>query len=258
MGLITRRHFICIAGGSLAASLARSAFSQTYPSHPIRYIVGFAPGGTSDTVARKINPLLAEKLGQPLIIENYPSAGGVVATAMLSKAAPDGYMVLHTSNAFLTVSPHLIHVTFDPLQDVQPVAYLGSSVQTLCVHPQLPVNNVAEFIAYAKANPGKLNYGSSGTGTGNHITCEYFKRAAGFEAQHIPYKGAAPAIQDLIAGRIQFMTDPALIPYIQAKSVRALAVVDAERHPILKTLPPISATVANWNPPLWYLSLIHI
>lgn len=251
MTRITRRRFIAqstVLLGVLGAGLARGA---TYPAQPIRYIVGFAPGGTSDMVARVINPTLASNLGQPVVIENIPSAGGVVATGTVAKAAADGYTVLHTSNAFLTVMPHLIKVPYDPLRDLEPVAYLGSSVQVLAVHPSLPVHSVSEFIAYAKANPGKLNYGSSGTATGNHITCEYFKRAAGFEATHVPYRGAAPAIQDLVAGRLQFMTDPALLPYVQTGAVRALGVVDAPRHPVLTDLPPLSATIPNWNPPIW-------
>jgi tripartite-type tricarboxylate transporter receptor subunit TctC len=226
--------------------------ADPYPNKPIRYIVGFAPGGTSDLVARLIHPHLAAQLGQPVIIENFPSAGGVIATTMVAKAAPDGYMVEHTSNAFLTVTPHLIKVPYDPMQDLEPVAYLGSSVQILCVHPSLPAKTVTEFVSYAKANPGQLNYGSSGTATGNHITCEYMKRAAGFDAVHVPYKGAGPAIQDLIGGRIQFMTDPALLPYIQSGQVRALGVVDAKSHPMLPDLPPLSASIANWNPPQWY------
>lgn len=251
MSNITRRDFLAGAAalaGTIATGVARGA---NYPNQPIRYIVGFAPGGTSDLVARVINPMLASSLGQPVVIENIPSAGGVIATSTVAKAAPDGYTVEHTSNAFLTVTPHLIKVPYDPLRDLEPVAYLGSSVQVLCVHPSLPVQSVAEFVAYAKAHPGTLNYGSSGTATGNHITCEYFKRKAGFEATHVPYRGAAPAIQDLVAGRVQFMTDPALVPYIQSGKVRALGVVDAASHPILTSLPPLSATIAGWNPPIW-------
>lgn len=246
-----RRQFVAQSLGLLALAGAGVARAESYPAQPIRYIVGFAPGGTSDIVARQLNPGLAANLGRPLIIENVPSAGGVVATSTVAKAAPDGYTLEHTSNAFLTVTPHLINVPYDPLRDLEPVAYLGSSVQILCVHPSLPVNSVAEFVAYAKANPGKLYYGSSGTATGNHITCEYFKRAAGFEATHVPYRGAAPAIQDLVAGRVQFMTDPALVQYVSGGQVRALGVVDAESHPVLPALPPLSATIPHWNPPIW-------
>jgi len=253
MNRFDRRRFL--ASASLAAGsalLARMVHADAYPSKPIRYIVGFAPGGTSDLVARLLQPHLVAQLGQPVVIENYPSAGGVVATSMVARAAPDGYVIEHTSNAFLTVTPHLIKVPYDPMRDLEPVSYLGSSVQILCVHPSLPAKTVTEFVAYAKDNPGKLNYGSSGTATGNHITCEYMKRTLGFEAVHVPYKGAGPAIQDLIGGRIQFMTDPALLPYIQSGQLRALGVVDAKSHPMLPDLPPLSATIANWNPPQWY------
>ena len=253
MSRTTRRHFLAATAASVAAAaVPRYVAAQSYPNRPIRYIVGFAPGGTSDLVARLIQPMLAERLGEPVVVENLPSAGGVIATALVAKSAPDGYIVEHTSNAFLTVTPHLIKVPYDLLADIEPVSYLGSSVQILCVNPALPVKTVAEFIAYAKDNPGKLNYGSSGTATGNHITCEYMKQAAGFDAVHVPYKGAGPAIQDLIGGRPHFMTDPALLPYIQNNQVRALGVVDANFHPMLPGLAPLSASIANWNPPKWY------
>jgi tripartite-type tricarboxylate transporter receptor subunit TctC len=252
MNTIGRRRFLAAALGASGAMVWGRASAQGYPARPVRYLVGFAPGGTSDLVARTINPLLAAKLGQPVVIENMPSAGGVLATGTVAKAAADGYTVMHTSNSFLTVTPHLISVPFDPMVDLEPAAYLGSSVQILCVSPTLPVNTVAEFIAYAKANPGKLNYGSSGTATGNHITCEYMKRAAGIDVVHVPYKGAGPAITDLIAGRIQFMTDPALIPQVQAGKVRAIGVVDAPKHPTMPDLQYLGAVIPNWNPPQWY------
>ena len=251
MSRLSRRAFITQSAALLGALGTGLGRADSYPDQTIHYIVGFAPGGTSDLVARIITPLVSTRLGQTVVVENVPSAGGVVATGNLAKAAPDGYTLLHTSNAFLTVTPHLIRVPYDPLRDVDPVAYLGSSVQLLCVHPSLPVRSVAEFVAYAKQHPGDLNYGSSGTATGNHITCEYMKRAAGFEATHVPYRGAAPAINDLVAGRLQFMTDPALVPYVQSGSVRALGVVDAQSHPILAGLPPLSVTIPNWNPPIW-------
>jgi tripartite-type tricarboxylate transporter receptor subunit TctC len=253
MHILTRRRFLgatAAAAGSLA--FTRHAFADGYPTKPVRYIVGFAPGGTSDLIARLINPAAAAKLGQPLVIENLPSAGGVIAMGMLANSAPDGYTVMHTSNAFITVTPQLMKVPYDPMKDVEPVAYLGSSINVLCVNPSLPVKTVPEFIAYAKANPGKLFYGSSGTATGNHITCEYMKRAAGFDATHVPYKGAAPAINDLMGGRVQFMADPALLPHIQSGKVRAIGIVDAKFHPMLPGLPAVADVIPNWDPPQWY------
>jgi len=249
----TRRRFVQGASLAVAATaLPRGAAADTYPSKPIRYIVGFAPGGTSDVLARMINAGLVQRLGQPVVIENVPSAGGISATELVTKAGPDGYLVGHTSNSFVTVTPQLIKVPYDPMRELEPIAYLGGSVNVLVVHPDLPVKSMAEFIAYAKANPGKLNYGSSGTATGNHITCEYMKRAIGFDATHVPYKGAGPAINDLLAGRLQFMMDPALMPHIRSGKVRAIAVVDAKTHPALPDLPAIADTVPNWNPPNWY------
>jgi tripartite-type tricarboxylate transporter receptor subunit TctC len=251
MNPCNRRRFLASAAAATGA-LALPAWGQSYPSKPIRYIVGFAPGGTSDLVARMINPIVSAKLGQPVVVENYPGAGGVVAMGMLANAAPDGYLVLHTSNGFVTVTPQLMKVPFDAQKDVEPIAYIGSTVDLLCVHPSVPATTIPEFIAYAKANPGKLFYGSSGTATGNHITCEYMKRALGIDIVHVPYKGAAPAINDLIGGRVQFMADPAVMPALQAGKVRAIGIVDARTHPTLAGIVSFYDAVPNWDPPQWY------
>lgn len=236
------------AAGLAMPSLAKA---QAYPTRAIQYIVGFAPGGTSDTMARIINPLLAELLGQAVVVENLPGAGGVIAMEKLVGASADGYTLAHTSNSFLTVTPHLMQIPYDPLKDIEPVAQIGGSVQVLGVNPKLPVKTLDEFLKYAKANSGKMTYASSGVATGNHITIEYFKRAAGFDAKHIPYKGAGPAIQDVAAGRVDFTTDPALGPMIEAGKIRPIAVVDYKSHPIMKDLPAIADAVPNWKPPLW-------
>lgn len=252
MNALTRRRFLQALAAAGATPLAGRVLAQSYPTKPVRYIVGFAPGGTSDLIARLINPAAAAKLGQPLVIENIPSAGGVVAMGMLAGATPDGYVVMHTSNAFVTVTPQLIKVNYDPLKDIEPVAYLGSSVNVLAVNPTVPVKTFPELVAWAKANPGKVFYGSSGAATGNHITCEYMKRAAGFDATHVPYKGAGPAINDLIGGRLQFMADPALLPAIQGGKLRAIGIVDAKSHPMLPGVPAIADSIPNWDPPQWY------
>lgn len=249
---INRRVLLTAAAGGAAGMLMPGAgWAQGYPDRDIHYIVGFAPGGTSDNIARLINPGLAEVLGQSVVVENLPGAGGVVAMERLANAEPDGYTVAHTSSSFLTVTPQLMDVPYDPLVDIEPVAQMGASVQILGVNPDLPVETFEELLAYGKDNPGKLTYGSSGVATGNHITIEYLKKATGLDARHIPYKGAGPAIQDLIAGRIAFTTDPAMGPMIEAGKIRAIAAVDARQHPVMTELPSMYDIIDDWNPPIW-------
>lgn len=252
---VSRRRFLG-ASAALApfAALAPARAQSTYPSKPVRLVIGFTTGGTSNAVANAISEGVSRRLGQSLVIENLPGAGGVVGTSAVAKAPADGHVVGYTSNAFVTVTPHLMKVPYDPFVDIEPVALIGGSVNVLAVHPSLPVHSVAEFIDYARARPGELFYGSSGNATGNHISVEYLKRKTGIDAVHVPYKGMASALTDLVAGRLHFVVDPALVPYIQGGQVRALGVVDAERHPnpALAGLPPLSRAIAGWQPPRWY------
>src|SRR5258706_12802838 len=189
--------------------------AQAWPSRPIHYLVAYPPGGTSDVVARAVTPGLSAILGQSIVVENRPGGNGVIATDAVAKAAPDGYTLLHTSVSFFTVTPQLQAVTYDWQKDFEPAGLIGTNVNVLVVNTALPVTDFKSFIDYAKANPGKLNYGTSGSGTGAHILIEYLKQKAGFKAEHIPYKGAAPAITDLIGGRTQFGFDPAVTSQVQ-------------------------------------------
>lgn len=235
-----------------ALAVCRGAIAERFPSQPIKYLLGYAAGGTTDTIARLINPAMAAALGQPVIIEYYPGAGGVIAAQRAVRAIPDGYTILHLSSDFATVTPHLVKIDYDPVTDLEPVAYYGSAVQVLAVKPSLPVNTFAQFVDYARANPGKLSYGSSGTATGNHITTEYLKQAAKIQAVHVPYRGAAPAIQDLMAGVVDFVIDPGLLSAIRSGKVKAIAVVDVSKHPMLPELEYVGATIPEWNPPQWF------
>jgi tripartite-type tricarboxylate transporter receptor subunit TctC len=201
---------------------------QPWPSKPIRYVVGYPPGGTSDVVARAITPGLSNALGQPIVVENKPGGNGIIATELVAKSPPDGYTLLHTSVSFFTITPQLTTVSYDWSRDFDPIAAIGTNVNVLVVNPSLPVKTFPEFIEYAKSHPGKLNYGTSGSGTGAHILIEYLKNQTGIKAEHIPYKGAAPAMTDLLGGRTQFAFDPAVTAQVQSGKLRALAISGAK------------------------------
>ena len=249
-----RRRFVRSAGAlGLAAAFPYSrAFAQSYPTHPVRYIVGYPPGGTSDIVARAITPGMSAFLGQPFVVENHPGGNGVVATELVVKAPADGYTLLHTSVSFITITPQLTKVSYDPFRDLEPVGLIGTNINVLVVNPSVPANTFDEFVSYARANPGKLFYGTSGNGTGAHILIEYLKRQARIDAVHVPYKGAAPVITDLIAGRVQFTFDPAVTAQVRAGKLRALAISGAKSLDLLPGVPPIEKFVPNWNPPQFY------
>jgi tripartite-type tricarboxylate transporter receptor subunit TctC len=255
------RHFpraiaslIALLAMAAAISLLHSGatLAQAWPAKPIHYVVAYAPGGTSDIVARAITPGLSQFLGQSIVVENKPGGNGVIATDLVAKSPPDGYTLLHTSVSFFTVTPLLSSVSYDWQKDFEPVGMIGTNVNVLVVNPSLPVTDFKAFIDYAKANPGKLNYGTSGSGTGAHILIEYLKTKVGFKAEHIPYKGAAPALNDLLGGRTQFGFDPAVTPQVQAGKLRALAISGASSLDLLPGVPPIEKFVPEWNPPQFY------
>ena len=223
-----------------AMLLASNAFAQAYPSRTVRLIDGFSPGGSTDIVGRLIAQKLSESFGQPVVVENRPGATGTVAAEMVAKSAPDGHVMLIVPLTF-TVSPSLYKLPYDPVKDLLPVTLVASAPLMLVVHPSVPVKTLAELIAYAKANPGKLHFGSGGVGSTPHLAGEMLKSMAGIEATHVPYKGGGPALADLASGQIQFMVEniPSTAPYVTSGRLRALAVTDLKRSPVLPDVPTL-------------------
>lgn len=240
MSFLTRRTLL--AGASLAALASQipAAVAQGYPSRPIRFVVPFAAGaGVLDIMARIVSQHLGTSLDQQVVVDNRPGAGGNVGAEIAAKAAPDGYTML-MGNTALVVSPYLFaRLPFDPLTDFVPVTQVNSAPLLLVVHPSLPVKSVAELVAYAKARPGKLNYGSGGIGTTPFLATELFKSLAGIDVVHVPYKGGAPALADLVAGQLSFMIEnvPGTLPFVKDGKLRALAITSRQRLALVPEVP---------------------
>ena len=241
----SRRPSILLAAALVAGVglQAAPAAAQDYPSRPITLVVPFPPGGSTTIVARIVADKMSEALGQSIVIDNRGGAGGTVGSRAVSKSAPDGYTILLGYTGTLAIGPTLYgNVGYDPRKDFEPIARIGTAPNTLVVHPSTPVHSVAELIAYAKANPGKLNYGSAGIGTVSHVCGEYFATAAGVKLTHIPYKGTGPAIIDLLGGHIPvaFAPVPATHENAQSGKLRMLAVTSAVRSTLLPNVPTIA------------------
>ena len=236
-----RRRFV--AAAAIAALLPPAARAQSgYPDKPVRVIVAFTAGGTTDVLARAVNQKLQEKLGQPFVVDNKPGAGGNLGTELAARAAPDGYTLIVDSVGPIAVNPSLYKkLNINPLVDLVPVVQLADVPNVLVVHPSVPATTLEEFVAYARANPGKLNYGSTGVGTSSHLSSFMLSQRSGAETTHVPYKGA-DALKDLLAGRVQFMfaTIPSVIQHIRAGSLRALAVSSTRPSRALPGVPPVA------------------
>jgi tripartite-type tricarboxylate transporter receptor subunit TctC len=217
------------------------AHGQAYPTRPVRIVVAFTAGGTTDILARSIGQQLSERLRQPFVIENKPGAGGNIGTEAVVRSAPDGYTLIVDSVGPIAVNPTLYKgLSYNPLTDLVPIVQIADVPNVLVVHPSLGVKNFPEFIAYAKANPGKLNYGSTGIGTSSHLSGYMLCKRVGIDATHIPYKGA-DALTDLLSGRVQFMfaTIPSVIQHIQAGKLLPIAVSSAKRSRSLPGVPTV-------------------
>ncbi|MPZ45911.1 MAG: tripartite tricarboxylate transporter substrate binding protein [Betaproteobacteria bacterium] len=221
-----------------------AATAQNYPNRPVRFIVPFAPGGNTDVQGRLIAQKLSEAWGQQVVVDNRGGAGGTLGADMAAKAAPDGYTFVLASFGNILVGPALYRkLPYDPVKDLAPVVLVSTPPGLLVVNPTLPARDVQELVAYARANPGRINYGSAGNGVWNHLFGELFKSMAKIEMTHVPYKGTAPAITDLIGGQLQMMMSPfpTALPHVKSGRLRALAVTDARRSPVV----PNIATVAE-------------
>jgi tripartite-type tricarboxylate transporter receptor subunit TctC len=248
-----RRQLLIAAPAALAAPWVRA---QAFPARAIRYIVPVSAGGGSDLVGRTVTERWSKALGQGFVVENIGGAGGAIACQTTAKAAPDGYTLLQGYVATHGTSPATrSKLPYDPIKDFTPVGMIGSTPNVLVVNAQLPVNNVKEFVAYLKANPAKVSYGSAGQGSLTHLSMELFKQAAGSFMVHLPYRGVAPAFTDLLGGQTQAMF-PGLaagLPHIRSGRVRALAVTGAQRHPILKDVPTmIESGFKGFDAVQWY------
>jgi len=246
---LARRQFLHLAAGAAAPMICRTARALAYPTRPVRLMVGFAPGGGTDILARLLGQWLSERLGQPFIVENRTGANGNIATEAVVRAQGDGYTLLVT-NASNLINPTLYErLSFNFIRDVAPVAGLMRVPNVLDVNPSLAARTIPEFIAYAKANPGKISMASAGSGSPSHMAGELFKLMAGVDMLHVPYRGAAPAIADVIGGQVNltFSDMPSAIEYIRAGKLRALGVTTAARSEALADIPPISEFVPGYE-----------
>jgi len=255
MKLSRRKFLYLVAGPAALPAVPRAARAQGYPSRPVRIIVGFAPGGAQDMYARLIGQRLSERLGQPVIIENRPGASGNIGTEAVVRAAPDGHTLL------LLGPPNAINATlydkvnFNVVHDIRPITGIVREFLIMAVNPLVPAQTVPEFIAYAKANPGKVNMASSGNATGPHLTGELFKMMAGVELIHVPYRGASLALSDLLAGQVQVMIGTALsasIEHVRTGKLRALAVTTAMRSTLLPEVPTVGEFIPGFESSGWF------
>ena len=231
------------ACGSVIFVSSAVAQSSDYPARPIRILVGFAPGGVNDLVARAVATRLGTRLGQQMIVENRPGAGGNIATELVARAAPDGYTMLLGSVSSLAMSPALLgKVGFDPLNDFEPITQAVDVSSLIAAHPTLPARSLKELVALAKKNPGKLNYASPGTSSIAHLSAELFKHTAGVDLVHVPYKGGAPASVDAIAGQVECLISiiSSGAPHVKAGKLRGIAVTTARRSAILPEVPTVA------------------
>ena len=252
---LPRRRFLYLAGGAAALpALSRIASAQAYPTRPVRLIIGYPPGGSADITARLIGQWLSERLGQPFVVESRPGAGTNIATETVVNAPPDGYTLLLVAPANAINATLYEKLNHNFMRDIAPVAGLIRFPNVIVVNPSVPAKTVPEFIAYAKANPGKLNMASSGAGSTIHVSGELFKMMTGINMVHVPYRGGAPALTDLISGQVQVMFDnvPTSIEFIRAGKLRPLAVTTAARSNVLPDLPTVADFVPGYEASAWY------
>ena len=252
---LPRRRFLHIATGAVVLpTVSRTTWAQAYPARPVHLIVFFAPGGGNDIIARLMGQWLSERMGQQFVIENRPGGGGNIGTEDVVKAAPDGYTLL------LSSSPNAINATlydnlnYNFIHDIAPVASISREPNVMVVNPSLPVKTVPEFIAYAKANQGKINYASAGIGSSQHMSGELFKMMAGIDMVHVPHRGSAPALTSLLGGQVQvmFASMPSALEFVRSGKLRALAVTTATRAEQLPDLPTVGDVLPGFESSVYY------
>ena len=240
--------------GAVLLAAAAPAHAQSYPSKPVTIVIGYTPGAVSDLTARTIADGLQQAWGQTFIVDNRPGSGGNIGAALVARAVPDGYTLMVGTDAQMASNVHLYkHVGFDPVKDFAPVAFAGANIICLAVNAELPIKTVADVIDYAKKNPGKLNYGSSGTGSPHHLAGELLRQKAGIDIAHIPYKGGGAAVNDLLGGHIgmAFLSLSAAVPHMNTGKIRIVAMVEKTRYAALPDIPTIGETVPGFEMSSW-------
>ena len=252
--MTSRRTAICLIATGISIGISAiasigSAAAQNYPTRPVKWVVGYPPGGATDIIARLIGQRLSERLGQQFVIENKPGAGNNIATELVVNAEPDGYTVLLVNPANYINATLYTNLKFNVVRDIAPVAAFNRVPNVMTVNKDVPAKTVAEFIAYVKADPSKVNMASSGNGTSVHLSGEMFMMMTGLKMQHVPYRGAAPAITDMLGGQVQLIFDnmPSILQHIRAGSLRALAVTTTERSALLPDVPVLADTIPGYE-----------
>jgi tripartite-type tricarboxylate transporter receptor subunit TctC len=252
--MTSRRTAICLIATGISIGISAiasigSAAAQDYPTRPIKWVVGYPPGGATDIIARLIGQRMSEKLGQQFVIENKPGAGNNIATESVINAEPDGYTILLVNPANYINASLYANLKFNVVRDLAPIAAFNRVPNVMTVAKDVPAKTVAEFIAYVKANPGKVNLASSGNGTSVHLSGEMFMMMSGVKMQHIPYRGAAPAITDMLGGQVQLIFDnmPSILQHIRAGSLRALAVTSTAKSSLLPDVPVLADTIPGYE-----------
>lgn len=252
---LQRRQFLQLAAAAAALPVTSgTARAQAYPARPVRIVISYTPGGSADLTARLMGQWLSEKLGQSFVIENRPGGGTNIATEAVVRAAPDGYTLMLVAPANAINATLYEKLNFDFLRDIEPVAGIIRFPNVVAVNPSLPIRSIPELIAYAKANPGKLNMASSGNGSTIHMSGELFKMLTGINMVHVPYRGGAPAITDLIAGQVQVMFDniPTCAEHVKSGKLRGLAVTSTTRSEVLPDLPVVADFLPGYEASAWY------
>lgn len=246
-----------LAGAAVAGLNPAFSWAQGFPARQVHYVSPYPPGGTNDLVARIVSRKLAARFSQPVIVDNRGGAGGTIGTQFVVQSAADGYTVLNASSGNLSSAPQVLGAPYDPLADLVPVGFLGHIRFVFAVHPSVPANTLAEFIAYAKKNPRKINYGTAGNGTGGHIAGEYLRLRTGIDIVHVPYRGSAPALNDAVAGHVQLVLDPLAAQHVRAGKLRALAYSGASSSPDLPGVPSLEAAgLPGWEATNFYLAAV--